>query len=97
MAKLAGATDFHMDSISRATVDHYSRGRVVLVGDAAYASVSQKVNAGRLLAPGTRWGIRLRNLLFGALALVGPLMKVVDRPASNLVLEDYERFAPAAR
>ena len=141
MAKLPGATDFYLDSISRATVDRWSRGRVVLVGDAAYgnalggfgtglalvgasvlagellaargdhtvafaayqakfrgyASVSQKVNAGRILAPGTRWGIRLRNLLFGALTIVGPLMKVVDRPASNLALEDYERFAPAPR
>jgi 2-polyprenyl-6-methoxyphenol hydroxylase-like FAD-dependent oxidoreductase len=55
----------------------------------AYASVSQKVNAGRLLAPATRLGIRGRNLLFSALSLFGPLMKIVDRPAKNITLEDY--------
>jgi 2-polyprenyl-6-methoxyphenol hydroxylase-like FAD-dependent oxidoreductase len=133
MAALPDAEEFYMDSISRATLDHYSRGRVVLLGDAAYgnalggfgtglalvgayvlageiakadgdhtsafahyearfrdyASVSQKVNAGRLLAPGTPWGIRARNLMFSSLSLVGPLMKIIDRPASNIVLEDY--------
>ena len=141
MAQLPAATDFYMDSISRATLDHYSRGRVVLVGDAAYgnalggfgtglavvgatvlagellaaggdhavafaqyeskfrdyASISQKVNAGRLLAPATRIGIRLRNLLFAALTLFGPLMKLIDRPATNLKLEDYDALRTAVR
>lgn len=55
-----------------------------------YASVSQKVNAGRLLAPATRFGIRARNLLFSSLATFGPLMNLVDRPASNLKLENYD-------
>lgn len=44
----------------------------------------------------TRFGIRLRNLLFGALTAFGPLMKVVDRPARNIVLEDYERRGAVA-
>jgi 2-polyprenyl-6-methoxyphenol hydroxylase-like FAD-dependent oxidoreductase len=127
------AREFYMDSISRATVDHYARGRVVLLGDSAwgnalggfgtglaivgayvlagelaradgdhtvgfahfegkfrdYASVSRKVNAGKLLAPRTALGIRVRNLLFGTIARFGSLIRFVDRPASNLTLEDY--------
>ncbi len=134
LEQLPDARDFYMDSISRATVDHWSRGRVVLLGDSAwgnalggygtglavvgayvlagelaraggdhvtafdtferryrnYASISHKVNAGKLLAPRTTAGIRVRNLLFSTLAVFGPLMRVVDRPASNLVLEDYD-------
>lgn len=137
MDQIPDASDFYMDAISRVTVDRYARGRVALVGDAAYgnalggfgtglavvgayvlagelrrasgdhetafaqyeakyrnyASVSQTINAGRLLAPSTHLGIRARNLLFAALAAFGPLMKLVDRPASNLMLEDDDRDA----
>ena len=133
MARIPAAEEFYLDSISRATLDHYSQGRVVLLGDAAYgnalggfgtglalvgayvlagelaqaqgehrtafqvyennirgyAAVSQKVNAGRLLAPRTRLGIRLRNLLFSSLSVIGPLMKIIDKPASNITLADY--------
>jgi 2-polyprenyl-6-methoxyphenol hydroxylase-like FAD-dependent oxidoreductase len=135
MQKIPGAKDFYMDEISRVVVDHYAKGRSVLVGDSAYgnalggfgtglavvgayvlagelrrtpgdvtgafqryerkfknyASVSQKVNAGRFLAPSTRLGIRMRNVLFAALAKFGAMTKLFDRPASNLTLEDYER------
>lgn len=134
IAKIPTAAEFYMDSISRVTVDHYAKGRVVLLGDAAYgnalggfgtglalvgayvlagelkrakgeheiafaayerkfrdyASVSQKVNAGRLLAPSSRAGILARNLLFSALYFVGPLLKLVDRPAENIALENYD-------
>lgn len=134
MAKIPDAEEFYLDSISRVTMEHYTRGRVALVGDAAhgnalggfgtglavvgayvlagelhraggdisraftryetlfrdYASVSQKINAGRLLAPHTRIGILGRNLLFAALAVSGPLMKTFDSPATNIHLEDYE-------
>ena len=38
MEKLPGAEDFYMDSVSRVTTDHYSKGRVVLLGDAAYGN-----------------------------------------------------------
>ncbi|MEJ2867283.1 hypothetical protein WCD74_05865 [Actinomycetospora sp. OC33-EN08] len=38
LAALPDARDFHLDSISRVHVDRYSRGRVVLVGDAAYGN-----------------------------------------------------------
>ena len=133
MARIPGAQDFYMDSISRVSTDHYARGRVVLLGDSAYgnalggfgtglamvgayvlagelhragsdfavafaqyeakyrdyASVSQKINAGRLLAPRSRPGIVGRNLLFTALKLCGPLMRVVDSPAKNITLEEY--------
>jgi len=140
MAQVPRADEFYLDSISRATLDHYSSGRVVLVGDAAYgnalggfgtglamvgayvlagelaladgdhasafasyenivrdyAAISQKVNAGRLLAPATRPGILLRNLLFSSLSLIGPLMKVIDKPASNIDLKDYPTMVTIA-
>ncbi|TQS46154.1 FAD-dependent monooxygenase [Cryptosporangium phraense] len=133
VGKLEGASEFYLDSISRVTVEHYSAGRVALVGDSAYgnalggfgtglamvgayvlagelglaggdygmafgryeekfrdyASVSRKVNAGRLLAPRGWVGIVGRNVLFTALKVFGPLMRVFDRPASNIALEDY--------
>lgn len=38
VGKLPGARDFHFDSLSRVTVDRYSRSRVVLLGDAAYGN-----------------------------------------------------------
>lgn len=54
-----------------------------------YASISQKVNAGQILAPTTRLGIRLRNLLFSMLARFGGLIQFVDKPATNIKLENY--------
>jgi 2-polyprenyl-6-methoxyphenol hydroxylase-like FAD-dependent oxidoreductase len=38
LARLPQATDFYLDSLSRAVVDRYSSGRVVLLGDAAYGN-----------------------------------------------------------
>lgn len=38
MARIPHARDFHLDSLSRVTIDRYSRGRVVLLGDAAYGN-----------------------------------------------------------
>ncbi|WP_433801668.1 FAD-dependent monooxygenase [Actinomycetospora sp. CA-084318] len=63
---LPHARDFHLDSISRVHVDRYSRGRVVLVGDAAYgnalggfgtglAIVGAYVLAGELMTAGGDW------------------------------------------
>lgn len=133
IAKIPDATDFYMDSISRVTMNHYTTGRVALLGDSAYgnalggfgtglavvgayvlagelhradgdatagfdhyeakfrqyASVSQKINAGRLLAPKTRPGIVGRNVLFTSLKLVNPLMGLFNRPAKNISLDDY--------
>lgn len=134
LAKLPAAREFYLDSISRVTMDHYTCGRVALVGDAAYgnalggfgtglsvvgayvlagelsraegdhtvafpryttafrgyAQVSQKVDAGRLLAPSTRLGIRLRNMMFSVSFLFTPLMRIMDHFATDITLEDYE-------
>jgi 2-polyprenyl-6-methoxyphenol hydroxylase-like FAD-dependent oxidoreductase len=54
-----------------------------------YAKVSQKVNAGRLLAPATRLGLYVRNRAFSAAALFGGLVKLMDYFASDIVLDDY--------
>jgi 2-polyprenyl-6-methoxyphenol hydroxylase-like FAD-dependent oxidoreductase len=35
MGQIPAAVDFYMDSVSRVTVDRYSNGRVVLLGDSA--------------------------------------------------------------
>ena len=56
-----------------------------------YASISQKVNAGRILAPRTRWGLRLRNTAFSSMALVAPVLALLERPAAKLALDDYEQ------
>ncbi|MGK3201743.1 FAD-dependent monooxygenase [Amycolatopsis sp. MEPSY49] len=61
IAKLPDAREFYLDSLARVTIDHYSRGRIVLLGDAAYgntlggfgtglAIVGAYVLAGELLA-----------------------------------------------
>jgi 2-polyprenyl-6-methoxyphenol hydroxylase-like FAD-dependent oxidoreductase len=61
MAEIPRAREFYLDSLSRVTIDRYSRGRVVLLGDAAYgntlggfgtglAVVGAYVLAGELLA-----------------------------------------------
>jgi 2-polyprenyl-6-methoxyphenol hydroxylase-like FAD-dependent oxidoreductase len=61
--KLPQAREFYLDSLARVTIDRYSRGRVVLLGDAAYgntlggfgtglAIVGAYVLAGELLAAG---------------------------------------------
>jgi 2-polyprenyl-6-methoxyphenol hydroxylase-like FAD-dependent oxidoreductase len=63
LPRVAGADEFHLDSISRVEVDRYASGRVVLVGDSAYgntlggfgsglAVVGAYVLAGELLAAG---------------------------------------------
>jgi 2-polyprenyl-6-methoxyphenol hydroxylase-like FAD-dependent oxidoreductase len=137
MAKIPTASTFYMDSISRVTTQHYSRGRVALLGDSAYgnalggfgtglaivgayvlagellraegdhtiafaqyeakyrdyASVSQKINAGRLLAPRSRPGIVGRNILFTSMKVFSPAMKALEGPAKNLDLENYAALA----
>jgi 2-polyprenyl-6-methoxyphenol hydroxylase-like FAD-dependent oxidoreductase len=54
-----------------------------------YAQVSRKVNAGRLLAPSTRFGIYLRNTLFSTAFLFTGVLKLIDRFATDIKLEDY--------
>jgi 2-polyprenyl-6-methoxyphenol hydroxylase-like FAD-dependent oxidoreductase len=38
IGKLPQAREFYLDSLARVTIDRYSRGRVVLLGDAAYGN-----------------------------------------------------------
>jgi 2-polyprenyl-6-methoxyphenol hydroxylase-like FAD-dependent oxidoreductase len=63
VAAACGAPEFYLDSISRVEIDHYAKGRVVLLGDAAYgntlggfgtglAVVGAYVLAGELAAAG---------------------------------------------
>ena len=54
-----------------------------------YAKVSEKVNAGALLAPSTRFGLYARNRLFSVAPLFAGLMKVLDRFATDIQLDDY--------
>ena len=54
-----------------------------------YAKVSQQVSAGRLLAPKTRLGMAARNRMFSVSWLFKPLMKLTDRFATDIRLEDY--------
>jgi len=56
-----------------------------------YAKVSQKVNAGRLLAPATRLGLAVRNRIFSAAVLFKGLMKLTDHFATDITLADYAR------
>lgn len=74
----------------QSVVDRDRRAEVAAILRACirdYAAVSQKVNAGRLLAPAARPGIVLRNLLFSSLSLVGPLMTLINEPASKINLK----------
>ena len=63
LSRLADAPEFYLDSISRTALDHYTTGRVALIGDAAYgntlggfgtglALVGAYVLAGELAAAG---------------------------------------------
>lgn len=54
-----------------------------------YAQVSQKINAGKLLAPATRLGLYARNRLFSIAPLFSGLMRLMDHFATDIVLEDY--------
>jgi len=54
-----------------------------------YAKVSQKVNAGRLLAPSTRLGLYLRNWMFSTAVLFKGVMKLTDHFATDIKLENY--------
>ena len=54
-----------------------------------YAKVSQKVNAGKVLAPSTRLGLYARNRLFSVAALFKGVMKLIDHFATDIELDDY--------
>ena len=54
-----------------------------------YTRNATKINSGRLLAPRTTFGIRLRNGLFSASSLVRPIMALNERLATDTRLKDY--------
>ncbi|WP_312872346.1 FAD-dependent oxidoreductase [Kibdelosporangium persicum] len=133
LAKVPPSPDFYLDSISRVHIDDYAKGRVVLLGDAAYgntlggfgtglavvgayvlagelhragndhlaafrrytelmrgyAKVNKNGNAGAFLAPRTKRGIRMRNLVFRRAALFGAMMWLTDRFATSIDLPEY--------
>ncbi|MET7327248.1 FAD-dependent monooxygenase [Nonomuraea sp. NPDC005650] len=54
-----------------------------------YAKVAQNGNSGPFLAPRTRRGIRMRNWLFKSSLLLGWMMKMTDKFATNITLKEY--------
>jgi 2-polyprenyl-6-methoxyphenol hydroxylase-like FAD-dependent oxidoreductase len=135
LAALRDADDVYLDSISRVAMDDYSRGRVVLLGDAAYANtlggfgtglavvgayvlagelhraggdhtvafrryteafrrysgISKNGNAGGMMAPRTRTGLRLRNLMLRSSTLMNGMLRLSDKFATEIDLADYSR------
>ncbi|NUR88335.1 MAG: FAD-dependent oxidoreductase, partial [Nonomuraea sp.] len=130
------AKDFYLDTISQVRVDTYAKGRVALLGDAAYgntlagfgtglalvgayvlagelalargnyqkafqsyweefhtyAKIARNGNAGPFLAPGTPAKIRMRNWMFKYGFLMGLMMKLTDKFASNITLKNYDEL-----
>lgn len=70
VAALSGASEFYLDSISRVEIDHYARGRVVLVGDAAYGN--------------TLGGFGTGLAVVGAYVLAGELAAAERRPPDGV-------------
>ncbi|TDC98858.1 FAD-dependent oxidoreductase [Nonomuraea deserti] len=59
-----------------------------------YARVARNANAGHFLAPATRTRIRLRNLTFRSGILLGMMLKLTDKFATNIDLKDYAGASP---
>jgi 2-polyprenyl-6-methoxyphenol hydroxylase-like FAD-dependent oxidoreductase len=133
MAAVPDAGEFYLDSLSRVTIDRYSSGRIVLLGDSAYgntlggfgtglalvgayvlagellaangdhrvafaryeevfrgyAKVSQQGSAGPFLAPPSRMRMRMRNWTFKSRFLLGIMMRMTDKFATDIDLQDY--------
>jgi 2-polyprenyl-6-methoxyphenol hydroxylase-like FAD-dependent oxidoreductase len=85
VAGLPAATGFYLDSISRVHIDHYARGRVVLLGDAAYGNT--------LAGFGTGLAIVGAYVLAGELATAGGDHKV----AFQKYEEGFRGYAKIAR
>ncbi|GAA3254338.1 FAD-dependent monooxygenase [Nonomuraea helvata] len=133
MEEVRHSQDVYLDSISKVTIDRYSQGRVVLLGDSAYgntlggfgtglamvgayvlagelasaggdhrvafaqyeeqmrgyAKVADSGNAGPFLAPGTPARLRMRNWMFKYSFLLGLMMKLTDKFATDITLKSY--------
>lgn len=129
------ALTFYLDAISRTLMEHWTKGRVARLGDAAYgntlggfgtgmaivgayvlagelhrsggnfetayaqyeakfrryAKSGQTVSGGTVLAPRTSLGMWARNRLFSVSFLFQPMMKLFDRFATDIELEDYTK------
>ncbi|TDD18880.1 FAD-dependent monooxygenase [Nonomuraea diastatica] len=59
-----------------------------------YARVARNGNAGPFLAPATRTRIRLRNLIFRSGFLLGMMLTLTDKFATNIDLKDYTGASP---
>jgi 2-polyprenyl-6-methoxyphenol hydroxylase-like FAD-dependent oxidoreductase len=82
---LAGAPDLYLDSISRVEIDHYAKGRVVLLGDAAYGNT--------LGGFGTGLAVVGAHVLAGELAAAGGDHRVAFRRYE----ERFRGYAKVAR
>ncbi|WP_188189345.1 FAD-dependent monooxygenase [Nonomuraea sp. SYSU D8015] len=133
MAAVGRADDVYLDEISQVRIDGYRKGRVVLLGDAAYgntlggfgtglavvgayvlagelaaargdhhvafaeyerrlrgyAKIAKNGNTGPFLAPATPAGIRMRNWMFKYRFLLGLMMKLGDKFATDIDLKNY--------
>jgi 2-polyprenyl-6-methoxyphenol hydroxylase-like FAD-dependent oxidoreductase len=58
-----------------------------------YAAGSSKSNAGPFLAPPSKWRMRLRNLIFQSGFLLGLMLKIADKFATDIDLKDYPALA----
>ncbi|GAA4604956.1 FAD-dependent monooxygenase [Actinoallomurus liliacearum] len=85
IAATSGAPEFYLDSISRVEIDHYAKGRVVLLGDAAYGNT--------LGGFGTGLAIVGAYVLAGELAAAGGDHRV----AFQRYEEEFRGYAKIAR
>jgi 2-polyprenyl-6-methoxyphenol hydroxylase-like FAD-dependent oxidoreductase len=83
MAGLTEAGEFYLDSISRVDVDRYSKGRVVLLGDAAYGS--------------TLGGFGTGLAVVGAYVLAGELLSADHRVAFRDYEEQLRVYSKVTR
>jgi hypothetical protein len=54
-----------------------------------YAKVARQGSAGPFLAPGTPARIRMRNWIFKRRLLLGAMLRMTDRFATDIRLKDY--------
>ncbi|PZG19035.1 FAD-dependent monooxygenase [Nonomuraea aridisoli] len=60
-----------------------------------YAKIAENGNTGPFLAPGTRARIRMRNLMFRRAFLLRLMIRIGDRFATDIALEDYPALTRA--
>jgi 2-polyprenyl-6-methoxyphenol hydroxylase-like FAD-dependent oxidoreductase len=75
--------------LHRANYDHVTAFRRYTDLMRGYSKVTRKGNAGPFLAPRTKRGIGMRNMVFKRAALFGVMMKLTDRFATGIDLPDY--------